>query len=205
MPGKRQWIFQTITALLTLAIIITFVGLLLRVRPTLFGHQLGNYVYSRYGTGPGEIYFHEPALGMNLMWPGFATRAYYNGWFWEHRTDPLGFRNPPDREADVLLLGDSLIYGHGAELEEGVSEVLHDHYGWLTYNLAQQGDCLYQSYVKTRLFIDELAPRTVVYFAFLNDASDLEAYRTTSDGFWLERAHILFEWFLGRNDLGLIL
>ncbi|MFA6286532.1 MAG: glycosyltransferase family 4 protein [Opitutaceae bacterium] len=33
----------------------------------------------------------------------------------------------------------------------------------------------------------------------------LEAHRTTAARHWLERAHGIFEWFLGRNDLGLIL
>jgi hypothetical protein len=36
-------------------------------------------------------------------------------------------------------------------------------------------------------------------------AACLEAYRATSESHWLERAHIVFEWFLGRNDLGLSL
>lgn len=178
MQGKQR-VFLVVTALLTFVIIVSFISLVLRLRPTLFGQQLGNYVFSRYGTSPGEIYFREPALGMNLMWPDFETRAYYNGWFWNHRTDDRGFRNPPDRETDVLLLGDSLVYGHGAELEDGVSEVLHTRYGWATYNLSQQGDSLYQAYAKTRLYLDELAPTTVVHFAFMNDASDLEVYRTT--------------------------
>jgi glycosyltransferase involved in cell wall biosynthesis len=31
----------------------------------------------------------------------------------------------------------------------------------------------------------------------------LEAYRTTSDSFWRDQAARTFEWFLGRNDLGL--
>jgi hypothetical protein len=31
----------------------------------------------------------------------------------------------------------------------------------------------------------------------------IEAYRATDDTFWLSQAHIAFEWFLGRNDLGL--
>jgi glycosyltransferase involved in cell wall biosynthesis len=31
----------------------------------------------------------------------------------------------------------------------------------------------------------------------------IEAYRTTDDRFWLDEAHLAFEWFLGRNDLGL--
>jgi glycosyltransferase involved in cell wall biosynthesis len=33
----------------------------------------------------------------------------------------------------------------------------------------------------------------------------LEAYRSTNDSFWHEQASIAFEWFLGRNDLGLSL
>lgn len=33
----------------------------------------------------------------------------------------------------------------------------------------------------------------------------LEAYRSTNDPYWHEQARIAFEWFLGRNDLGLSL
>jgi hypothetical protein len=33
----------------------------------------------------------------------------------------------------------------------------------------------------------------------------LEAYRSTDDPYWHEQARIAFEWFLGRNDLGLSL
>ncbi len=178
MRGKRL-IFQLITALVTVSLLLVIIGLVLRVRPALFGHQLGNYVFSRYGHSPGDLYFYDQKVGMNLMWPDFETRAYYNGWFWNHRTDERGFRNPPDREAEVLLLGDSMIYGHGVELEEGVSEVLHDRYGWSTYNLSQQGDSSYQAYAKTRLYIDELMPHTVVHFAFYNDGWGLEVDRSS--------------------------
>ena len=31
----------------------------------------------------------------------------------------------------------------------------------------------------------------------------LEAYRATADAWWYEQARRAFEWFLGRNDLGL--
>ena len=33
----------------------------------------------------------------------------------------------------------------------------------------------------------------------------MEAYRSTDDATWHEEARIAFEWFLGRNDLGLSL
>lgn len=177
----RMWIFKSITVVVTLVVIAVGLDLLLRARPTLFGQHLGNYVFSRYGLGPGDLYFRVPGLDAWMMWPNFETRAYYNGWFWNHRTDDRGFRNPPDRESDVLLLGDSLIYGHGAEQEDLVSEVLHDRFGWETYNLGQQGDGLYQSYAKLRLFQEELAPRFIIHFAFANDVGDLEVVRSTEE------------------------
>jgi glycosyltransferase involved in cell wall biosynthesis len=31
----------------------------------------------------------------------------------------------------------------------------------------------------------------------------IEAYRATDDMYWFDQAHLAFEWFLGRNDLGL--
>jgi glycosyltransferase involved in cell wall biosynthesis len=36
-------------------------------------------------------------------------------------------------------------------------------------------------------------------------AACLEAYRATNDPMWLSHAQVAFEWFLGRNDLGLML
>ena len=33
-------------------------------------------------------------------------------------------------------------------------------------------------------------------------AACLEAFRITKDPFWQEKARTVFEWFLGRNDLG---
>jgi glycosyltransferase involved in cell wall biosynthesis len=34
-------------------------------------------------------------------------------------------------------------------------------------------------------------------------AASIEAYRATDDAFWLNQARLAFEWFLGRNDVGL--
>lgn len=39
--------------------------------------------------------------------------------------------------------------------------------------------------------------------AYCSTSACLEAYRITRDSFWLEEARSTFEWFLGRNDLGL--
>jgi glycosyltransferase involved in cell wall biosynthesis len=34
-------------------------------------------------------------------------------------------------------------------------------------------------------------------------SASIEAYRATDDPYWLDYAHMAFEWFMGRNDLGL--
>jgi hypothetical protein len=154
----------------------------LRVRPLKRASSLANDVYTAYGSFPGGIYFTEPQTGMNFMVPGFGTENFWNGYSWRHRTDELGFRNPPGlRDRSLLLLGDSMIYGHGVEEEWTVAHLLRTRHRLPAYNMARQGDCLYQQYILVRLYLGELKPRTVVLFAFLNDFHDLLSYRTAEE------------------------
>lgn len=154
----------------------------LRVLPLRRASALANDVYTAYGSFPGGIYFTEPRTRMNFMVPGFETENFWNGYSWRHRTDELGFRNPPGpRDRSLLLLGDSLIYGHGVEEEQTVAHLLRTRHGLPAYDMARQGDCLYQQYVLVRLYLDELKPRTVVLFVFLNDFRDLLSYRTAEE------------------------
>lgn len=150
----------------------------LRTLPLKRASTLANEVYTAYGSFPGGIYFTEPATRINFMVPDFETENFWNGYSWDHRTDGLGFRNPPGlKDRSLLLLGDSMIYGHGVEEEQTVAHLLRSR-GRAAYNMARQGDCLYQQYVLLRLYRDELAPRTVVLFVFFNDFADLFFYRT---------------------------
>jgi len=112
------------------------------------------------------------------MWPGFETTCYWNGYRWHHSTDDRGFRNPPAVGSDVLLLGDSMIYGHGVEEEVTLAHDLRQRWGVAAYNMGRQGSCLYDHYVFLRTYLDQMRPRTVVLFVFLNDFHDLEIYRT---------------------------
>jgi hypothetical protein len=113
------------------------------------------------------------------MWPHADLDNYWNGYRWRHRTDARGFRNPPGAATDVLVLGDSLVYGHGVEEEQTFVAALRRG-GIGAYNLARQGDCLYDEYVLARLHVSALRPRAVVLVTFLNDFADLEEYRTTA-------------------------
>lgn len=168
--------------LLLLAVSLVFVAasleVLMRLAPRTFGDRVGNGVLGRYGRFPGGIYFVEPTTHARFMWPDFETRAYWNGYFWHHRTDSRGFRNPPGRTARVLLLGDSMVYGHGVEEDQVVAHFLRREHGRQAYDMSRQGDCLYQHYLNLRLHLATLRPQAVVLFAFLNDWTDLEYYRT---------------------------
>ena len=168
-------------ALPTVATLVAF-ELILRAFPGLVPIDVGTAIYSVYGTGPGDIYFYDEPTRANFMWPNYRTRAYWNGYVWEHRTDELGFRNPDDLNArSIVWLGDSMIYGHGVEEEDTAVARLRREHGLAAYNAGRQGDCLYQEYLVARLLLREVAPRTLVLSVFMNDFEDLEVYRTPEE------------------------
>jgi len=140
---------------------------------------LGTALYSVYEDKPGDLYFRDRPSRTMFMWPSFRTRAYWDGYAWEHRTDASGFRNPPDlSDHSLLLLGDSMIYGHGVEEKDTVAHLLRAKHGRGAYSMARQGDCLFEQYMKLRLHLDEMRPKTAVVTVFLNDFEDLESKRS---------------------------
>jgi hypothetical protein len=146
----------------------------LRAFPTVLGQEFANGVLSRYRDGPGGINYWDPALKMAFMRPSFETEMYYNGYRWRHQTDALGFRNDTVKiPADVVLLGDSLIYGHGVDFDQTVGHHLERLTGLRVMNLARQGDCAFhQAYLATA-YVGVFRPRHVLYFFFDNDITDL--------------------------------
>lgn len=164
------------------AIFLLTIELVLALAPDLLPPRLGNYAFSKYGDFPGGMYFHDEASGIHFLRRDFETEAYFNGYRWRHVTDSLGFRNPPDLLGrSLLLLGDSMIYGHGVEETDTVGHFLRTDHGLAAYNMARQGDTLYQQYVLSRLYAKQLDARIAVLFVFLNDFHDLELYRDHSE------------------------
>jgi hypothetical protein len=147
----------------------------LRAFPGLLSGPIANATYTAYGMRSYGIYFVDRDSGLPFMKPGFEVDNYWNGYFWKHRTDASGFRNPSDDGAkDVLLLGDSIIYGHGVEEEQTLSHFLRESFGRAAYNMGRQGASLGDYYVLGRLHLASMRPRVVVLFSFINDFHDAE-------------------------------
>ena len=107
---------------------------------------------------------------------------YYNGYTWTHETDRYGFRNSTTLEsADIALLGDSNVYGHGVNVDHTIGHYLGKLTGMQVINMARQGDSsLQEPYLLTE-YINQLRPKYVLYFFNENDIRDLYIYRTDAE------------------------
>ena len=157
-------------------LLLVFFETAIRIHPKLLGQGYANFVLSKYNAKKNGIYVHDPVLKMYLMKENFHTTMYANGYVWNHRTDSKGFRNPVSKDrTDIVLLGDSFIYGHGLDWEYTLSHFLEGK-GYDAYNLARQGDSSHSEMYMLGQFGLPLKPRYVFYFYFSNDISDLFTY-----------------------------
>ena len=145
----------------------------LRVNPLIAGQGYANFVLGKQSRRDSSIFEYDPDLQIYFMKKNFSTNMYANGYTWEHHTDAKGFRNPEAKEqSDIILLGDSFIYGHGLNQEQTLAYFLNEK-GYKTYNLASQGD---SSYSEMHMLVQNglpLRPKYVLYFYFTNDIQDL--------------------------------
>src|SRR5580700_8694401 len=122
MPDKRLMIgIRAVASRVCLAVVATLISLAiaevslrlgLKYLPLPLADALGTG-YVDFGNG---IYRFDPELNMERMRPHYHRHMFFSGYFWYHQTDWMGFRNPTDREHDdIVLIGDSMIYGHGLE------------------------------------------------------------------------------------------
>lgn len=199
--------------------------LYLRYFPHTLPRALANHVASAYHTGPSGIYRYAPELHMRLMHPSHEQSMYFNGHRWRHRTDSRGFRNPAERPtASVVLLGDSIVYGHGVEEVSTIRHHLEAILGRPVANLGIQGSSIHEEYQVLKTFALGLRPRHVFLLFLANDIDDLgnlteaelSAFlatavtdhvtpyfhpRTSREG-WAARAHVTVEsWW---DDLSVV-
>jgi hypothetical protein len=177
MTRRRRLIGKIALAVGSVLVVLGALELTLRWRPLLLGHEFANGALTGYTTWPQGIYYHDRGLRMNFMIPNHRRTMYYNGYVWRHETDAMGFRNRPLHvPADVVLLGDSVVYGHGADFEHTLGHYLEQRSRLRVVNLGQQGNCAFQeAYVLTE-YLPVFRPRFVVQVFTLNDIDDLYAY-----------------------------
>ena len=150
--------------------------------PRILGDGFANGVLTKYHHYAGGIYYRDPVLQMDFMYPNYTTGMYYNGYTWTHQTDGFGFRNAETRKtAAIILLGDSFIYGHGVNIDQTVGHFLEKLTHRSVVNLARQGDDSHiQAFLLTE-YIGKFNPRHVLYFFYENDVQDLYAHLTDDE------------------------
>lgn len=181
---KKALSINIFLLLITPCVTLLAIEITLRTFPKILGQDFANGVLNRYHLGVGGIYYSVKTcegIEIRFMKPNFKAEMYYNGYEWQHETDYLGFRNPPRRnQADLLLLGDSYIYGHGANYDQTVAYFLEKLSKKTVYNLARQGDSAYQQYFLLSQYITKFKPQYVFYFFFQNDIQDFYLFNDAS-------------------------
>lgn len=172
--GQIQSKVRRVGVRLGLSVFVFFVltELTLRLFPGLVPGALGNEIYGPYRRFGGMYYWDQPT-NYRFMFPNDEREVRFNGYTWQHQTDELGFRNPAGIESDVILIGDSMIYGHGVEVEQTVAAVLREK-GWKAYSLGQQGTSIDWQHAMISTYAGPLKAKTVYLFPLVNDFKDIE-------------------------------
>jgi hypothetical protein len=145
---------------------------------------LETYLFECYATSDEQsrITFRSQILAIPLLKPSFDAGCAWDGYRWHHHTDTFGARNPETwKQVDVVLLGDSMIYGHGLEEEQTSAHFLRQELGRSVSNLGQPGDGPVQYLAKLQNFAVPLHPKVAFVFLFQNDLEDILASRSTAE------------------------
>jgi hypothetical protein len=84
-------------SIIALLFSLTLLEIFLRCFPHTLPYVLGNHIASGYNIGISGIYRHNIEMKMWFMRPNYKRTMYYQGYYWHHETDALGFRNPVTR------------------------------------------------------------------------------------------------------------
>ncbi len=149
--------------------------------------RIGNIMFTCHeGAFPERyIYAHALPIDQAVHQPRLKTECYFNGYFWEHQSDAYGWRNPEtwDR-VELVLIGDSMIYGHGVEEHQTAAHFLRQSLGVRVANHGMIGACPLDYLAVYRNFSLPLRPKVTVAFVFANDISDLHGQPADKlDGF----------------------
>ena len=125
----RRFAFGVLALLLISVVTWVAFEATLRLAGPYLPDNVSTALLSRYTTDPDGMYWMDSDTGFRIMRPNQKLRNYWAGHAWDHQTDAWGFRNPPQKSKEILLLGDSLVYGHGVDEPDSFAGLLRDQYG----------------------------------------------------------------------------
>jgi lysophospholipase L1-like esterase len=128
------------------------------------------------------LYANGGELHVLRMKPNYSTTCVFNQLRWHHSTDAWGFRNPTSlARADVVLLGDSMTYGHGVEENQTIAHYLRADLSTSVANLGTTAASIVDYLALLRNFGLRLSPKVVVVLVFANDFDDVGKVRTSAE------------------------
>jgi hypothetical protein len=182
MTRHLSAIFSFIKKLIIFLVIllITF-ELVARLSMPFWPKQFKNIVLPKYNESLSGIYFYDYRWQLQILKPNFKGEMFYNNLTWSHQSNDFGFRSPWNiLKADIVILGDSQVYGHGLNFEETIGFQLEKLTGLTVANLGAQGDYLPKEYVRLKHLGLFLKPKIVLLFS--TGWQDLNDFRSSRPG-----------------------
>jgi hypothetical protein len=124
----------------------------------------------------------DSRLGLTLPRPDFSTVCSWNGLTWRHDGDHRGFRNPETHDfADVALLGDSIVYGHGVEERDTIAAQLRSRLDLAVANFGLTGASPVHYVAFGQNYALRVRPRALVVVVFANDLMEIPLQRSAEE------------------------
>jgi lysophospholipase L1-like esterase len=176
--NKGNLILCGVTILISLVLLEFY----FRYFPETLPRAMGNAIASGYNTNLTGIYRYNPELHADLIRPNYKRDMFFNRYKWSHEADSMGFRNPTNRESgEIVLLGDSMIYGHGVDETATVRHHLEELKERTVINLGISRTSIHQQYQVLKAFGVQLKPEYVFQFFLYNDIQELVVHFTDED------------------------
>jgi len=180
LHGNRRPLCVACLIVVNLAFAVGCGEVALRVAPQLLSGWVANHAYGGYHCHAGGIYLRDSTLGFALK-PNLTRDLYWNGHWWRHQTNAAGYRGAEAALAEVVFLGDSMIYGHGVDNEHTVPSQFQKQTSYSVANLGQQGTCLVQMAARFRRTGVDLQPRLVFVCCHYNDIAEATYWYTEAE------------------------
>jgi hypothetical protein len=176
----RRWLGHLLAASVGLLVAFALAEGLLRSPRFPLPADLGGQLFGCYApASPRAIYERQPELDILLPKPRFDQGCFFGGYHWLHHGDAYGFRNPEDWDtAEIVLMGDSMTYGHGVQENQTIRHFLGQELGVRVANLAVTAASPVQYQAILPNFALPLRPTVIVLVFFTNDLQDIADYRS---------------------------